>query len=324
MIGYVIIELVKNMSVIKDGLIGFAIGDAMGVPIEFVSREKLLENPVTSMIGHGTYDLPEGVWSDDTSMTLATMDSLINSNGINYNDMADRFCNWASKGAYTATGVVFDIGLTTKKALVKYLETHDDAVNCGLSSMDSNGNGSLMRMFPIALYCYYNKLKDYEIFNIVKNSSSITHANEVSVLGCYIYVNYLLFILNGKDKYASYNMVKCLDYDTYFDEDDIAYYNRILKTNIGNLRIDDLKSTGYVVHTLESVFWVLLNTNSYPESIVGSINLGEDTDTIGAITGSISGVLYGYDNIPNKWLSKLKNYNYLEEMIDNFERKFIR
>ena len=119
-------------------------------------------------------------------------------------------------------------------------------------------------------------------------------------------------------------MVKCLDYDTYFDEDDIAYYNRILKTNIGNLRIDDLKSTGYVVHTLESVFWVLLNTNSYPESIVGSINLGEDTDTIGAITGSISGVLYGYDNIPNKWLSKLKNYNYLEEMIDNFERKFIR
>lgn len=311
------------MSLVKSGLIGFAVGDAMGVPLEFKNREELLDNPVTSMRDGGTYGLPAGVWSDDTSMTLATMDSIISSKGIDYNDMVEKFCKWAFEGNYTATDVVFDIGGTTKKALDNFLENHQEAIKCGMTDINSNGNGSLMRMLPIALYCFFNKLKDYEIFNLVKNSSSITHANDISVLGCYIYVNYLLFILNGKDIYASYNMVKCIDYSLYFDEDVIAYYNRLLKTNISNLRIDDLKSTGYVVYTLEAVFWIILNTKSYSEAIVGAINLGDDTDTIGAITGSIAGIVYGYDSIPVRWLEKLKRLDYIEDMAASFENTIL-
>ena len=307
------------MSVIKDGFIGFVVGDAMGVPAKFMGREKLLEKPVTSMVGHGTYDVPEGVWSSNTSMTLATIDSIVRCHKIDYNDMANRFCQWAGKAEYTAIGAVFDIDKTTKKALVRYLKTQDDAVKCGESDMDANGSGSLMRMLPIALYCHFNKLQDYEVFNVVKNASSITHANEISVLGCYIYVNYLLFILNGKDKFASYNMIKCLDYSLYFDEDIIAYYNRLLKTNISNLRIDDLKSTEYVVYTLEAVMWVILKTKSYSEAIVGSINLGGNTDTIGALTGSIAGILYGFEEVPSKWIYKLKKLDYLEEMVQKFD-----
>ncbi|MBR3199191.1 MAG: ADP-ribosylglycohydrolase family protein [Bacilli bacterium] len=306
------------MSLIKDSVVGFAIGDAMGVPISAVPREELLKKPVTSMIGNGTYNVPAGTWSDDTSLVLATMDSIINFKEISYNDIAKRFCSWAGKKEYTATGEVFDIDNTTKKALVKFLKEGETAVKCGSYEINSNGNGSLTRMLPIALYCHFNKLKDYEVFNVVKNTSSITHANEVSILGCYIYVNYLLFILNGKDKYASYNMVKCLDYSD-FDEDTVAYYNRLLKTNIGNLRIEDLKSTSYIVYTLEAVIWIILNTNSYAESIVGAINLGDDTDTIGAITGSIAGILYGYDDIPKKWLSSLKRIDYIEKLVLEFE-----
>lgn len=306
------------MSIIKSSVVGFAIGDAMGVPVEFVPRSELLQKPVTSMLGHGTYDQPAGTFSDDTSMTLATMDSITKCKEINYDDMASRFCNWAFKGEYTAADSVFDIGGTTKKALIRFLKDSVSATKSGLDDMNSNGNGSLMRMLPIALYCHYNKLKDYEVFDIVKNSSSITHANEVSVLGCYIYVNYLLFLLNGKDKFASYNMIKYLDYSN-FDEDTLAYYNRLLKTNINNLRIDDLKSTGYVVYTLEAVIWIILNTNSFAESIVGAINLGDDTDTIGAITGSIAGILYGYDDIPKKWLLSLKKLDYVEKIVSDFE-----
>ena len=173
--------MVINMTKIKDGVFGLAIGDAMGVPIEFRKREELLENPVTTMIGGGTYDMPEGVWSDDTSLTLATMDSIVKSRRLDYKDMADRFCLFMNKGEYTATGVAFDIGNTTKLALGRYLEEGINPILCGGDKLNDNGNGSLMRMFPIALYCHYNNLKDDEVLNVVKKVSSITHAHYVSV-----------------------------------------------------------------------------------------------------------------------------------------------
>lgn len=308
------------MGVISNGLIGFAVGDAIGVPIEFEDREKLMKSPITSMQGFGSYDVPEGVWSDDTAMILATMDSIIKCNGINHNDIADRFCNWLNDAEYTATNEVFDIGITTKYALMRYWEDKSDATKCGGTSITENGNGSLMRMLPIALYCYYKKIKEEEIFNIVKNISSITHAYEISIMGCYIYVRYILFILSGKDKLASYNMIKCIDYSVYFSKETIEQYNKLLNSNIRELKIDDIDSTGYVVSTLESVLWIILNCDSYSQSIIGAINLGGDTDTIGAITGSIAGIIYGYDSIPEKWLEKMKKLEYLEEISETFEK----
>lgn len=307
------------MTKIKDGVFGAAIGDAMGVPIEFKRREELLDNPVTSMIGGGTYNMPAGVWSDDTSLTLATMDSIIKSNRLDYKDMADRFCLFMNKGEYTATGTVFDIGSTTKIALEKYLEEGVNPILCGGDKLSDNGNGSLMRMFPIALYCHYNNLKDDEVLNVVKKVSSITHAHEVSVLGCFIYVLYVMFLLNGKDKYASYNMIKCYDYSLYFDSDIVEYYNRLLKTNIAKLRVEDLKSEGYIVYTLETALWVILNSRSFAESIVGAINLGGDTDTIGSIVGGIAGMMYGLEDVPEKWTMALKGKDILEEIIKSFE-----
>ena len=307
------------MSKIKDGVFGAAIGDAMGVPIEFRKREELLDNPVTSMIGGGTYNMPAGVWSDDTSLTLATMDSIIKSNRLDYKDMADRFCLFMNKGEYTATGTVFDIGNTTKIALEKYLNEGVNPILCGGDKLNDNGNGSLMRMLPIALYCHYNNLKDDEVLNVVRKSSSITHAHDVSVLGCFIYVLYVMFLLNGKDKYASYNMIKCYDYSLYFDPDIVEYYNRLLKTNIAKLRVDDLKSEGYIVYSLETALWVILNCSSFAESIVGAINLGGDTDTIGSIVGGIAGIMYGLDGAASKWISDLKGRDYLEDIIKQFE-----
>ena len=183
------------MSILKNSLLGFVVGDAMGVPIEFETRETLKEYPLTEMVGYGSYDEPAGTWSDDTSMTLATIDSIIEKQNIDYHDIATKFCQWVNEAKYTATNHLFDIGITTKYALVRFFVDKVEATKCGGNLDFENGNGSLMRMMPIALYAYYNKLEDNQIFEIVKNTSSITHANEKSILGCYIYVKYLLKLM---------------------------------------------------------------------------------------------------------------------------------
>lgn len=312
------------MSIVKDSLYGFIVGDAMGVPVEFEDREKLINKPVTSMLGYGSHDVEAGVYSDDTSMTLATMDSIIKQNGIiNYNDIADKFCNWVNNNEYTATNKIFDIGMTTKYALIKYFNNKIDATMCGGTNINENGNGSLMRMLPIALYCFYKNIKDdNEIFTLVKNSSSITHAHDISILGCYIYVRYVISLLETKNKIYSYNFIKKLDYSMFIEEVKLEY-SRILFSDISTLNINDINSSGYVVNTLEAVFWIILNCSNYNESIIGAINLGGDTDTIGAITGSIAGILYGYDNISKRWISKLKNKDYIDEIIIKFENTFV-
>ena len=312
------------MSIVKDSLYGFIVGDAMGVPVEFEDREKLINKSVTSMLGYGSHDVEAGVYSDDTSMTLATMDSIIKQNGIiNYNDIADKFCNWVNNNEYTATNKIFDIGMTTKYALIKYFNNKIDATMCGGTNINENGNGSLMRMLPIALYCFYKNIKDdNEIFTLVKNLSSITHAHDISILGCYIYVRYVISLLETKNKISSYHFIKKLDYSMFIEEVKLEY-SRILFSDISTLNINDINSSGYVVDTLEAVFWIILNCSSYNESIIGAINLGGDTDTIGAITGSIAGILYGYDNISKRWISKLKNKDYIDEIIIKFENTFV-
>lgn len=303
---------------IKSAIYGFAIGDAMGVPVEFEDREKLMESPVTNMLGYGSYDVPKGVWSDDTSMTLATIDSIIvNKNELNYNDIANKFCEWINNAKYTATNEVFDIGTTTKYSLMRYWNNNIDATKCGGTGISENGNGSLMRMLPIALYCFYNKMEDNDIINIVRNTSSITHAHEISIIGCYMYVKYIIFILSNNNKTESYKLLQKIDY-SIFNKDNINLYERIIKDDISKYSLDTIKSTGFVVDTLESVLWVILNTENFNEAIIGSVNLGGDTDTIAAITGSIAGILYGYDSMNKKWIKDIKNKGLLNKYIYEF------
>ena len=310
------------MSYIKDSIYGFVIGDAMGVPIEFKSRESLSNSPITTMTGYGTYFyIPEGVWSDDTSMTLATLDSITKCNGkINYKDITDRFINWIKEADYTATNEVFDIGITTKYALRKYMEENEEPTKCGGNEIGDNGNGSLMRILPITLYTYSKKSSDIETLEIIKNTSSITHRHEQSIMGCYIYTKYIHYILNGNNKIDSYELIKKLDYNIFSNETR-KVYSRIIENDIYKEDLNNIKSNGYVVYTLEAVLWTILNTNNYNEAITTAINLGDDTDTVGAITGSIAGLLYGYNSINNEWIDKLKNKELLNEIIEAFEKK---
>ena len=304
---------------VENGIIGFVVGDTMGVPVEFNSREKLLLNPVTEMLEYGTHNMPKGCWSDDTSMTLATMDSIIKCKEINTNDMADRFIKWYRNGEYTATGIMFDIGTTIQQALVKYQRGIGIASKCGGEREYDNGNGSLMRMLPIAYYCYLKGLEDTEILKIVKEVSSITHRHQISILGCYIYVRLAMELLKGKELLQAYQEIKKLDY-SYFTEDTIYKYERILNNDIGLYNINDISSNGYIVSTLEATLWTLINSKSFNETIIKAINLGEDTDTVGACVGGLAGIYYGIENIKQKWKDNILRYDYIINMCKEFEK----
>ena len=305
------------MSKIIDGLMGFVVGDAMGVPVEFSMREKMFINPVTDMIGYGSHNVPAGTWSDDTSMTIALIDSINNKNKIDYDDIMNNFKAWFNDAKYTPADDVFDIGRTCLKAIGNYSKGINP-LECGLKDINDNGNGSLMRISPIAYYCYYNNLNDNEILKLVNDISSLTHAHEISLMGCYIYIKYLIFLLEGNNKLDAYHKIQNIDYSFYSNET-IIKYERILKNNIYELSIDEIKSSGYIVDTLEASLWVLLNTDNYKHAIIGSINLGNDTDTIGAICGSMAGLIYGYEDIEETWINTLIKKDYLIDIFNQFE-----
>ena len=300
-----------------DGLIGFVVGDAMGVPIEFKTREELLKNPVTKMTEYGTHNQPAGTWSDDTSMMIATIDSINAKNAIDIQDIALKFVAFKNHASYTATNEVFDIGNTCSLAISKFEENHDDPTLCGINDINANGNGSLMRILPIAYYAIEKKLKEYEILELVRQISSITHAHEISIMGCYFYVRYVIFLLNGKDKYAAYSRARSVDYAMFKPETQEAY-NRLIKEDISKYKLNDIKSTGYVVDSLEAAIWVTLKSGNYKEAVIGAINLGGDTDTIGAITGALAGIIYGYDFIPEEWKDALAKKEYLMDIFEEF------
>jgi ADP-ribosylglycohydrolase len=179
-----------------------------------------------------------------------------------------------------------------------------------------------MRILPVALYSYYKKLSDKEIIKLTNEISSLTHKHEISKLGCYIYIRYIMFLLDGQNKEEAYDSIKKIDYSSYSDYA-ISKYDRILKDDIINYKMDDISSSGYVVDTLECALWILLNAKSYKETIIATTNIGNDTDTIGAVAGSIAGIIYGYEAIPKEWLDKLMRKDYLIELALDFEKNII-
>ena len=302
-----------------DGMFGLAIADAVGVPVEFKSRTQLKNNPLTDMVGYGTHQQPPGTWSDDSSMAIATMDSINECESVDYTDIMKKFSEWVTQSKYTATGDFFDIGITTSNAIHNFREGINPVL-CGENNIRSNGNGSLMRILPVVLYSYYNNLSDEEDIELINNTSSLTHAHEISRLGCKIYSDYLKKILSGKSKEQAYNELSANSYEKDYSKESIDYYKRMFDGSLANVEESEINSSGFVVDTLEASIWANLTSNNYQEAVLKAVNLGDDTDTVGAVTGSIAGILYGYENIPKKWRDNLKSKEYLEEICKDFDK----
>ena len=306
----------------KSGIYGLIIGDAMGVPVEFTSREDRKKTPITDMTGYGTYNQPEGTWSDDSSMVLATLASIRDRGKIDYKDIMDRFHNWCMYGEYTPFDNVFDIGIATSRAIIKYGNGAELLKSGGETEWD-NGNGSLMRILPVCLHIFEKQkklnLSDNEALNIIHNCSAMTHAHLRSKMACGIYY-FLVKAVIEKDGEITERLQIGIDnvfrYYRLNTGAEISSYNRIISLfEFKDIPEENIKSTGYVVDTLEAALWCLLNTSSYGEAILKAVNLGNDTDTIAAVTGGVAGIFYGYENIPDKWKSKIQRKDLIESLL---------
>lgn len=302
---------------------GLVVGDALGVPVEFKNRESLKQDPVANMRGYGTYNQPPGTWSDDSSMTLALLDSL--KEGLDYKDIMDKFITWYDKGEYTPYGNIFDIGIATRQALSRY-KNGESALECGGQDEYDNGNGSLMRILPILFYLqakYGNELLDKDdFFDIIHNISALTHGHKRSQMACGLYLSIGSYIITGMElNYAvDSGISEAAKYYKYKEEfkNELKYFDRIQEKNFKNLSEDKIKSGGYVIDTLEASIWCLLNTKDYKSCVLKAVNLGGDTDTTGAVAGGLAGLRHGYESIPNEWLETIARREYIENMCNDF------
>ena len=312
------VKAMINKKIFKSMLYGFAVGDALGVPVEFKSRKSLQKNPVTDMRSFGTYNQPAGTWSDDTSMTLATMESIARLKKIDYEDIMKNFSLWLETGAFTPFGEVFDCGITTRKAIFNF-DAKISPLECGMSDESSNGNGSLMRILPAICFLYKNF--DENFLPTIHNISKLTHGHLRSQIGCGIYSLITVELFEGKNlndaiKIGLENAKKFYSAEKYQAE--FKYFSRLFDKNFADLPENEIKSSGYIVHTLEAVIWCLLNTKNYKDLILKAVNLGEDTDTVAAIAGGLGGIFYGFEEIPTEWIERLQNKKMLEDILDSF------
>jgi ADP-ribosylglycohydrolase len=280
-------------------LFGLAVGDALGVPVEFRRRGSF---HVTDMQGYGSHNQPPGTWSDDTSLALCLADSL--SRGFDLGDIARNFVRWHDEAAFTAHGQVFDIGISTGKAIAR-LKAGIAPEEAGCTGVNENGNGSLMRIAPL-VFCLAEKL-EAERFRLTKAVSSITHAHEWSVAACFIFLEYLRELSGGLGKLGAYANLKAnfRDGSPFIGADTLDRFARILRGDIRALPESAIRSGGFVIDTLEAAFWCFLTTDSYREAVLKAVNLGDDTDTTAAVTGALAGLCYGLEGIPADWLKTL-------------------
>ncbi len=311
-------------NIVKAGIFGVCVGDALGVPVEFKSRETLKMFPVENMQEFGSWNQPKGTWSDDSSLTLCIAEEL--TKGYDLEKIGQSFVKWNKYGHWTAHGRLFDIGGTTRQSIARLIKGESARFSGNIFEED-NGNGSLMRTLPLAFY-----LKDEEniekLYQTVKEVSSITHGHFRSVFACFVYVIFAIELIKGKDKREAFHHIQKLALEfaenQNFNPKEIQLFDKVLRNDISTYSEDEIRGSGYVLHSLEASLWCFLNSESYSEAVLKAVNLGEDTDTTGAITGGIAGIYYGFENIPEEWVSVLARKEDIEELCIKLDKKLMK
>lgn len=308
----------KNDNYWVDGILGVVTGDALGVPVEFCSRRDRDIDPVQGMRGYGTFNLPAGSWSDDSSMTLAALDSL-GSGKLNLDDVMKRFERWLFEGNYTPWGRTFDVGGSCMRSIENY-SNGMDVHNCGTRGEYDNGNGSLMRIMPFVLYMYREQrehgMTDEQAMKIIHEASALTHAHRRSCIACGLYYCMAREILDARAENSAETLQELLQkgldagFRFYKEHSERSEYAQELGhyDSLRNLESfkaipsHDVRGSGYVVDAIEAAVYSLINTVSYEECELMAVNFGEDTDTTAAIAGGLAGLFYTAHRIPTEWL----------------------
>lgn len=277
----------------RGAFLGLAVGDALGTTLEFSRRDAHPHH--TEMTGGGPFGLEPGQWTDDTAMALALADSLLKAQGpaehggLEPADLMRRFTAWWREGRYSCTGTCFDIGVTTRDALARFAQTGD--AFAGSTAETAAGNGSLMRLAPAALFTLGDPQR---ADRLARAQSRTTHAAPQCLDGCALLVELLRGAILGEPDVLRPRA--------------IAAHPAIRALASGASRgraRHAIRSSGYVVDTLEAALWAVAQTASFEAALVLAVNLGDDSDTVGAVTGQLAGALYGASAIPARWLAPL-------------------
>jgi ADP-ribosyl-[dinitrogen reductase] hydrolase len=281
-------------------LYGLAVGDALGAPIEFQSRGSF--EPITDFRSGGPFGLNAGEWTDDTSLALALADSI--GRGWNLNDQAENYLAWWQKGKFSVTGHCFDIGGTTRHSLWKFDETRD-ALNCADKDAASSGNGSIMRLAPVPIK--YHNLSQEELAVKARESSLVTHASSQCLSSCEYLAVTLAALINGASAHAALTIP-------------FKGLNRLVQEWIVEKKTylnpeTKIQGTGWVIKSLEAALWAFASTDSFEAAVLKAVNLGDDSDTTGAVCGQLAGAFYGESGIPQRWLDKLVRKDMIEDAL---------
>lgn len=299
---------------IRAALLGAAVGDALGVPVEFQGRGARVTDPVTGMRSYGTHHQPAGTWSDDTSLILATMAGLPLAGNYDPTAVMREFAIWMGKARYTPHGDVFDIGNATREAIQRFLQG-TPTLECGGDGEWSNGNGSLMRILPIALAW----ADDPELIDKASEISSLTHAHERSRFCCAFYCLVVSDLFHGGTiEEATGFAWEVLDQRWAFSPEERPFFDALHPHQLLSRNDDQIRSSGHVIDTLEASLWVNARHDNYADAVLHAVNLGDDTDTTGCVAGGLAGIIHGESGIPTEWLEALAKREELVDLATDF------
>jgi ADP-ribosyl-[dinitrogen reductase] hydrolase len=297
------------------GLTGLAIGDALGVPVEFESRAARAADPVEGMRSGGVWRTEAGTWSDDASLALCLAESIV-LRGFDPEDSGKRSLAWLDQGLWSARGAVFDVGGATRRALDR-IRSGMPAVMAGGRGENDNGNGSLMRILPASTWLA--AMPEPARFRAIAAYSSTTHGHPRSVLGCWLHCLVVARLLGGdlpRDAYESAMeearaLIGGLPTAVRAEA---GVYSRVLDGSLAKLRPGEVRGSGYVVHCLEASLQCLVSTGDFRSCVLAAVNLGEDADTTGAVAGGLAGIAYGRRGLPREWVSAIARADEIEAL----------
>jgi len=268
--------------------IGLAVGDAVGTTLEFRQRDTYAH--LNDMIGGGPFNLRPGEWTDDTSMALCLMDSLLACADLDAADLMERFLRWWRNGENSVKGTCFDIGNTTALALLEFERRREPLA--GNPNPYAGGNGSIMRLAPVVLRWWRDPSRAMDAARL---QSRTTHAASACVEGCAFLTEVLLDPIRTGKKSEALKARRSSDRDI----------DGVSMGSWRDKRREEIRSSGYVVHTLEAALWSVGRCDTFREAVLCAANLGDDADTVAAVAGQIAGAIWGLSAIPDAWLDRL-------------------
>ncbi|MBL9005499.1 MAG: O-acetyl-ADP-ribose deacetylase [Myxococcales bacterium] len=300
---------------VRGALWGAIVGDALGVPVEFKLRSVLDQAPVRDLQGYGTYKVPPGTWSEDSTLLLCTLYSLLQQR-LDLADLAQRFVRFLDHAYMTPTGQVFDISSVTATAIGR-MRSGVPPEEAGSES--DTDNGPLSRVLPLALR--FPRESDSTLALYAQRAATLTHRHSRVQIGCGYYAVLTKALLDGESPHGGYrraNQFARAYYDSSRYAEELQHYHRLLDGRIELLARDQVQSSGQVVQTLEAGVWCLLSTQSYEDAVLRAVNLGGDTDTIASVTGGLAGLCYGVSAIPEPWRQAMARAEDIEDLISRF------